>query len=654
MMPRTTAFALVVAAAACWIGVSARTVEPHASIDATPAVFRAAGADVDWPHVSGDPGGTRFSALDQINRQTVSGLEAAWTWRTGDASPDEFTTIECTPIVVDGVMFVTTARGKVSALDAARGAHFWTFDPFDAANASPSWSGRPRRVAAGVNRGVAYWQSGPADRRVFVGTADGRLIALDAATGARVRTFGDAGYVKLTGALPPEYADRPIGVTSAPAIIDDLVIVGVSVGEGPEPSAPGDLLAFDVRTGKLRWRFHTVPRPGEQGHETWEGDSWKGRGGANAWSGVTVDPERHLVFAGLGSPTFDFYGGDRKGDNLYGNSTIAVDSRTGERRWHYQVVRHDIWDYDIPTPPLLVRLTRDGRTVDAAAQVTKTGFVFVFDRVTGRPVFDIEDRPAPASDVPGERTSPTQPRPVAPPPFVRQTFTEADVFGTTPEAKAEALARFRQMRHGAMFTPPSLQGTVSLPGTRGGATWSGAAFDSTTGLLYVNGNEVANVLKLVPTPPGTPWPYTIDGYRQFLDRDGYPAITPPWGTVSAIDLNAGRIAWQVPLGEHPELAARGLGKTGTENFGGPIVTAGGLVFIGGAKDEKLHAYDAATGALVWERPLGAGGYATPATYSVGGRQFVVIAAGGGGKPRTRSGDAFVAFALKTGANAGRN
>ena len=644
-MPRITALVLVVAAGCVWVVASAQAPEPPGATASRTAIFRAAAGGVDWPVVSGDPGGTRYSSLKDVNRQTVGRLEVAWTYHTGDAAPDEFTTIECTPVVVDGVMFVTSARGKVIALDAERGTRFWTFDPFDAANASPSWSGRPRRVAAGVNRGVAYWEASTSERRVFAGTADGRLIALDAATGARVHSFGDAGYVKLTGTLAPEYADRPIGITSAPAIADDLVVVGVSVGDGPQPGAPGDLLAFDVRTGKLRWRFHTVPRPGEPGHDTWEGDSWKGRGGANAWSGVSVDPARRLVFAGLGSPAFDFYGGDRRGDNLFGNSTIAVDAHTGERRWHYQVVRHDVWDYDIPTPPVLVRLTRAGRVVDAAAQVTKTGFVFVFDRQTGRPVFDFVDRPAPASDVPGERTAPTQPRPVAPPPFVRQTFREADVFGTTPEAKAEALARFRQMRHGEIFTPPSLQGTISLPGTRGGATWSGASFDPTTGVLYVNGNEVANVLKLVPTAPGTLWPYGIDGYRQFLDRDGYPAITPPWGTVSAIDLNTGRILWQVPLGEHPELAARGLGKTGTENFGGTIVTAGGLVFIGGAKDEKLHAYDAASGALLWERPLGAGGYATPATYSAGGRQFIVIAAGGGGKPLTRSGDAFVAFAL---------
>jgi quinoprotein glucose dehydrogenase len=617
---------------------------PPASV-ATPAVFRDPGpGSIDWPAVSNDPGGMRYSPLKAINRDTVSRLEIAWTYHTGDADPQAFTTLECTPIVVDGVMFVTSARGKVIALDAARGTPYWTFDPFDAQNASRSWSGRPLKVAAGVNRGVAYWAAGP-ERRIFVGTADGRLVALDATTGARIRSFGEAGYARLTSTLSPDHAGRPMGITSAPAIVDDLVLVGVSVGEGPDPAASGDVLAFDVRTGALRWRFHTVPLPGEPGHDTWEGESWKGRGGANAWSGLTVDPARGLVFAGTGSATFDFYGGDRKGDNLYGNSTLALDARTGARRWHYQVVRHDVWDYDIPTPPVLVRITRNGQAVDAAAQVTKTGFVFVFDRATGRPVFDIVDRPAPASDVPGERTAASQPYPSAPPPFIRQSFAEADVFGTTPEAKADALARFRQLRHGPMFTPPSLQGTIALPGTRGGATWSGASFDPTTGVLYVSANEVPNVLKLVSTAPGVAWPYTLEGYRQFLDRDGYPAITPPWGTVSAIDLNAGRIVWQTPLGEHPELAARGLRRTGTENFGGTIVTAGGLVFIGGAKDERLHAYDAATGALVWEHALSAGGYATPATYAVDGRQFIVIAAGGGGKPRTRSGDAFVAFAL---------
>jgi quinoprotein glucose dehydrogenase len=615
--------------------------------ESRPAVFRpSTPGSIDWPVVHGDPGGTRYSTLREIDRSTVDRLEVAWTYHTGDANPKAFSTIECTPLIVDGVMFVTSAGVKVIALDAATGEPFWTFDPFAEVGLTT------RRVASGVNRGVAYWSAADAarpgvlDRRVLLGTADGRLIAIDATSGKPVPSFGRSGTVNLTETLREEFAGRAIGMTSPPAIFDDLAIVGVSVGEGPEPAAAGDILAFDVRTGTLRWRFDTVPQPGQPGHETWEGASWKGRGGVNAWSGLTLDGERGLVFAATGSASFDFYGGDRKGDNLFANSTIALDARTGQRRWHYQIVRHDIWDYDLPTPPVLVRIARGNSRVDAVAQVTKTGFVFVFDRLTGRPVFDVIDRPVPDSDVPGERPARTQPIPSSPPPFVRQVFREADVFGTTPEAKAEALARFRQMRHGVMFTPPSLRGTISLPGTLGGATWSGASYDPVNDRLYVNANELASVLKLVPAKPETGQPYTIESYGKFADRDGYPAITPPWGSLTSIDLGRGVIAWQVPLGEHAELAARGLGKTGTQNFGGTIVTAGGLVFIGGSQDEKLHAYDATTGATLWERPIGAGGYATPATYAIAGRQFVVIAAGGGGKPRTRSGDAFVAFALE--------
>jgi quinoprotein glucose dehydrogenase len=596
------------------------------------------GASRDWPFVHGDPGATRFSPLAEITRQNVAALEVAWTYHTGDADPKYFTTIECTPIVVDGVMYITTVRGKVVALDAATGEPRWEFD---------AAAGRGRqRVAGGVNRGVAYWAD-PEDRgrgRVFHGSAYGELFALDAATGKPIDAFGEGGMVKLRPGVEPEFAGRLIGITSAPLVVGDVVVAGASVGEGPDPAASGDIVAWDARSGAERWRFHTVPRPGEFGHETWEENSWKGRGGVNPWAGLTADPQRGLIFAATGSAAFDFYGGDRKGDNLFANSTIALDAKTGRRIWHFQTVRHDLWDYDLPHPPIMVRLTRDGRELDAVAQVTKTGFVYVFDRESGKPLFDIVERPAPASSMDGERAAATQPVPVAPPPFIRQGITEKDVFGSTPEALADARARFAAMRHGVIFTPPSLEGTVALPGTRGGATWSGASFDPATGWLFVNANEIPNVLKLAASEPGSAWSYKFAAYQQFLDKHGYPAITPPWGTVSAIDLSAGRIVWQVPLGEHPELAKR-LGRTGTENFGGTIVTAGGLVFIGGAKDEKFRALDTTTGAVVWEYQLEAGAYATPATYAIGGRQFIVVAAGGGGKPRTRSGDSFVAFAL---------
>jgi quinoprotein glucose dehydrogenase len=592
-----------------------------------------------WSHVFGDPGGTRYSPLTQVTRENVASLEVAWTYRTADADPAAFTTIECTPIVIGGVMFVTSARGKVIALDAATGQERWRYDPF---------AGRADEeiVANGVNRGVAWWSgSHGAGPRIFHGTADGRLIALDAATGRPIDTFGQQGAVDLAASLEPAFRGREIGITSAPAVFEDLVIVGTSVGEGPEPAAAGDILAFDARTGRERWRFRTVPRPGDAGHETWDGDSWQGRGGANAWAGVTIDASRGLVFAGTGSPAFDFYGGDRTGHNLFANSTLALDARTGTRRWHYQIVRHDLWDYDLPTPPVLVRVRHRGEPIEAVAQVTKTGFVYLFDRTTGRPLFGSVERHTAASDVPGERAATVQPTPGRPPAFVRQGITIDDVDGTTPEAREEARERFRAMRGGPLFTPPSLEGTLALPGTRGGATWSGASFDPDTGWLYVSANELASIIQLAPAAAGQPFKYRVAGYRQFVDMHGYPAIKPPWGTLSAIDLNEGRIVWQVPLGEYPELAARGVRNTGTENFGGTIVTAGGLVFIGGSKDEKFHAFDKRTGKLLWEYKLPAGGYATPATYAIGGRQFVVIAAGGGGKPRTKSGDTFVAFAL---------
>jgi quinoprotein glucose dehydrogenase len=592
-----------------------------------------------WPHVFGDPGGTRYSPLTQITGENVSSLEVAWTYRTADADPAAFTTIECTPIVIGGVMFVTSARGKVMALDAATGQERWRYDPFARRREAEV-------VANGVNRGVAWWPgSNGAGPRIFHGTADGRLIALDAATGTPIDTFGRQGAVDLAASLEPAFRGREIGITSAPAVFEDLVIVGTSVGEGPEPAAAGDILAFDARTGRERWRFRTVPRPGEVGHETWDGDSWQGRGGANAWAGVTIDATRGLVFAGTGSPAFDFYGGDRAGNNLFANSTLALDARTGTRRWHYQIVRHDLWDYDLPTPPALVHVTHGGKPIEAVAQVTKNGFVYLFDRATGRPLFGSVERNAAASDVPGERAATTQPAPARPPAFVRQGLSIDEVDGTTPEAREDARRRFRAMRSGPLFTPPSLEGTLALPGTRGGATWSGASFDPDTSWLYVNANELASIIQLAHAPAGQPFKYRVAGYRQFVDMHGYPAIKPPWGTLSAIDLNQGRIVWQVPLGEFPELAARGVRNTGTENFGGTIVTAGGLVFIGGSKDEKFHAFDKRTGKLLWEYKLPAGGYATPATYAIGGRQFVVIAAGGGGKPRTKSGDTFVAFAL---------
>jgi quinoprotein glucose dehydrogenase len=601
-------------------------------------------ATVDWPGVGNDAGCMRYSRLSQINRENVARLKPAWTYHTGELQGRRGKTIECTPIVVDGVMYITTGYLRVVALDAASGKELWQFDPLK----EHPFEHQP--MSGGVNRGVAHWSDGRPGgvRRILHGTSDGRLFSLDAKTGKLDSDFGEGGVRNLRKELPPEAAKLGYGPTSAPAVWKDTVIVGFACGEGPDFAAPGDIRAFDVRTGAETWRFRTVPRPGEFGNETWEGESWKRRGGANAWGGFSVDVERGLVFAGLGSAAFDFYGGDRKGDNLFANCTIALDAKTGRRVWHFQTLHHDLWDHDLPVYPNLVTVTHDDKRIDAVAQVTKTGYVFLFDRETGRPLFDVVERPVPASDLPGERAATTQPIPVKPPPFSAQSLDESNVTDIGPANRASVLAKLRQVRGGPAFNPPSLQGTVVIPGYHGGANWSGASFDPTTGLLYVNSNNVPNIIILLESkadPATRHGPFGHLGYVQFLDHEGYPAIKPPWGQLTAIDLNTGIFAWQVPLGEHPELTARGIPRTGTETFGGSIVTAGGLVFIAGTKDERIHAFDKKTGELLWEHPLPAGGYATPSTYEVDGRQYVVIAAGGAGKLGTKPGDAFVAFAL---------
>jgi quinoprotein glucose dehydrogenase len=592
-------------------------------------------AGTDWPTVGGDKGCTRYSSLAQISRTNVNRLQVAWSYHTADAGKS--TTIECTPIVIGGVMFLTTAQSKVAALDAATGVERWRFDPYaHFTNTQPKASG-------GVNRGVAYWSDGK-QARIFLGASDGRLISLDANSGCPDPKFGKGGTVDLREGMDADLNGVSYGPTSAPAVCRNAVILGFSCPEGGRP-APGDPRAFDVHTGKELWRFHTIPRPGEFGHETWEGASWRFAGAANNWGGTSVDEERDFVFIGTGSASPDFYGGRRKGDNLFANCTICLDARTGKRIWHFQTLRHDLWDHDLPVYPNLVSVTHEGRRRDAVAQVTKTGFVFLFDRQTGEPLFPIENRPVPASDVPGELASPTQPFPIKPPPFCRQSVVEADLTDISPQAHDEALKQFCRYRSGPAFTPPSTNGTVIVPGFHGGATWSGASFDPETAILYVNANNQPNVTHLVEHDQADREPFVPTGYFRFLDKDGYPAIKPPWGVLNAIDLNKGEILWQVPLGEYPELTARGIPQTGTETFGGTIVTAGGLVFIGGSKDEKFHAFDKSSGKLLWQFKLDAGGYATPCTYMVKGRQYVVIAVGGGGKLGTKSGDSYVAFAL---------
>lgn len=610
-------------------------------------------AQTDWPNTGNDKGATRYSTLRQVNRGNVKNLKVVWTYNTGDADPDKKTTIECTPTVVNGVMYVTTVKARIVALDAATGREIWRYDPF--ASLPPS---KIYTSGGGVNRGVAYWEGAAArpvaggsslraadkPARILTATHDGRLISLDARTGKPDAAFGRNGAVDLREGMDRDLSELTYGATAPPAVFEDIVIVGVSVGEGPAPSAPGDVRAFDVRTGKELWRFHTVPRPGEFGHETWAKDSWRDRGGANPWSGVTIDARRGWAFVATGSAAFDFYGGDRHGDNLFANSVIALDARTGKRIWHYQIIKHDIWDYDLPYPPILITVKRNGRKIDAVAQGTKTGYLFLFDRVTGKPLFEVIERPTPASNIPGEKAAATQRIPVKPPALVPQGFNEEMATDISKESREYALNQMKQMRYGPAFTPLDVKKTIILPGLFGGFSWAGASFDPETGMLYANTNNIPRVMNLIPTP-GKPWPYRISGYDRFVDQEGYPAVKPPWGLLNAIDVSRGEIGWKTTLGEYAELTARGVPPTGTESLGGTIVTAGGLIFIGGSKDEKFRAFDKKNGKVLWEYNLPAGGYATPSTYAVNGKQFVVIAASGGGKLATKSGDAFVAFAL---------
>lgn len=581
---------------------------------------------VDWTNVGNDKGGMRFSTLNQINRSTVSKLKPVWTYHGGDASPGS--TIECTPVVVDGVMYVTTPGLKIVALDAATGHEIWRYNPH----------------AGGVNRGIGYWSDGKANgrRRVFMGTPDGRLISLDAVTGDPDPAFGKNGILDLRIGIERDIRGMTYGVTSAPMIFENLVYVGYLVSEG-QPGAPGDVRAFDVHTGKEVWRFHTAARPGEVGNDTWVGDGWKDRTGVNAWSGYTLDAKRGILFSGLGSASSDFYGADRKGANLFANCTLALDARTGKRLWHFQEVHHDLWDHDNPCPPIMITVQRNGKQVDAVAQLTKTGLCFLFDRVTGKPLFDVVEKPATPSIIPGEEAYPTQPEPVKPPAFSPNLFTHEDITNISPESHDYVEKLVQGLHIGKAYEPPTTEGTVISPGFHGGATWSGGCFDPTSGLLYVNSNNVLYTSVIRPNGAGG---YDFGGYTYFNDQFGYPANKPPWGSLTAIDVNKGTFAWQIPLGEYLELKAKGVPQTGTENFGGTIVTAGGLVFVGGTKDEKLHAFDKATGKLLWEYQLPNGGYATPSTYMVNGKQYLVIGAGGGGKLRTKSGDAYIAFALQ--------
>jgi quinoprotein glucose dehydrogenase len=600
----------------------------------------------DWRAYGGDPGGSRFSTLADIDRARVGTLQRAWTYHTGDLETRtaQATAFESTPLAVDGTLYVTTPSGRVIALDGDTGAELWRFDP-------PPRAPGGRGAGRGPHRGASYWESADrSDRRLLLGTADGRLFALDARTGKPRADFGDAGAIDLRAGVADAWPHAPVGVSSPPAIYRDLVITGTLVQEFPARGPAGDVRAYDVRTGAPAWRFHTVPRPGEKGHETWEGEGWKDRSGVNVWSIMSVDAERGLVFLPVGSATYDFYGGDRKGANLFANSLVALDAATGALRWHFQTVHHDLWDYDLPAQPTLVTVRRDGRDVPAVAQVTKTGFVFVLDRLTGEPLFPVDERPVPASTVPGEHAWPTQPIPRRPPPLVRQSIGREQLSTVTPDSARVCAALFDSARTGPLFTPPGTALTLTFPGTLGGATWSGAAFDPIRRRLYVNVNEVGALGGMQEQGPSAAVAYRRAGsggeYARFWDDNRWPCQQPPWGTLNAVDLDAGEIAWTVPLGVVDALVEKGLPPTGTPSLGGAIATTSGLVFIAGTNDARLRAFDADTGRELWSDRLEASGHATPMTYrGRSGRQYVVIAAGGGGYLSRTTSDVVAAYAL---------
>lgn len=669
----------------------------------------------EWREYFGGPERNNYSPLTDITPTNVQNLQVAWTYHTKDSVGQ----MPSNPIVVDGVLFAPTGAGDIVALDAASGREIWRSS---------------RQKETNMSRGVTYWRDGD-DKRILFSTGPW-LYALDANTGKPIFSFGENGRVSLRLGLPESAQNKFICSTTPGTIYNDLIVMPVRVSEGPD-AAPGHVRAFNARTGQLAWTFRTIPHPGEAGHETWGKDNWKNTdvGAANNWAGMAIDRAQGIIYVPTGSAGYDFYGGNRPGNNLYANCLLALDAATGERKWHFQFVHHDVWDRDLPSPPTLVQLKRNGKRIDAVAQITKSGFVFVFDRVSGESLFPIQEIAVPLNGVPGEKPSATQPVPLKPAPFARQTIGDLDV-SPYAENKDELVDRLKTMRH-QPFDLPSEEGTLIFPGLDGGGEWGGPAYDSETGILYINSNEMGFILKMLPVPKGDefsslspghrvyqancstchgrellgnpasgypalnglsarrepdfvktivnngkgmmpgfpqlkaderqalvdflmgmekeqvntkivtkkfPLPYKLDGYKKFLDNKGYPGINPPWGQLSALNLNTGEYVWKIPLGEFKELTAKGIPPTGCENYGGPVVTAGGVLFIAATKDGMFRAFDKRTGNVLYQTELPAAGYATPSVYKANGKQYVVIACGGN-KLGTKRGDSYVAFSL---------
>lgn len=678
----------------------------------------------DWGIYRGDSGANQYSELDRINKENVHLLEPVWQYNTGDHT--DRSAFQNNPLMIDGYLYIVSPGGRVIALDAATGREIWVFDARTEEQKNGNYSV--------VNRGLTYWNE-DGEGRLFY-TMEMSLYAIEARTGKLVEEFGTEGVVDISKNLVEDDQLVSVSATTPGVVFEDYYILGMRCGE-TFGSSPGHIRAWDARTGEFRWKFNTIPAEGEFGYDTWEFVEGETYGGANPWGGLTVDERRGWVFAATGSASYDFYGANRKGQNLFANCVLALNARTGERIWHYQTVHHDIWDMDNPPSPILITIDHDGYNREVVVQMTKMGFMFVLDRVTGEPIFPVEERPVPASTLPGEEAWPTQPFPLLPPPLVRQGFTEKDLSDLTPEIHAFVSELYEKYRGVPMYTPFSMTPQVLLPGMSGGMEWHGGSFDPVSSMLYVNVNEMPNLIDMLQVttlvddsglspeikgrllyqancvachgmelqgvppvfPPlqdlsmrtdpelltsirlgkGTMPPYRnlpeediqallaflrnpvkipadlmdrptktvylLNGYKRFFDDQGHPAIKPPWGTLAAVNMNTAEIKWQVPLGEYPNLAAQGIRNTGTLNWGGVVATAGGLLFIGATADEKMRAFDADTGEVLWEYKMPYAGCATPAIFELNGKQFVVICAGGSPKTPVRAGDAVIAFAL---------
>jgi glucose dehydrogenase len=611
-----------------------------------------------WNDAGGGTDSAQYSALREINRANVSKLEVAWTFPTGDAARYYFE-----PVQAHGVVFVMSANHSISAVDAQTGEQMWQYKP-------------EGRTTAIVDRGINYWESKDGKDRRLIFARNQLLQELDAQTGKPITTFGTDGTIDLRQGLGRDASKLTVVQSMSPGrVLDNVLILGSATNQG-WGSAPGDIRAFDVQTGKLLWTFHTVPHPGEPGYETWPKDAWKTVGGANAWGEISADEKRGIIYVPTASPKYNFYGGDRHGADLYGDSLLALDVHTGKLLWYFQMVHHDVWDYDNTAAPKLLTVMHDGKPVDVVAQAGKTGFVWVFDRVTGKPLWPIEERPVPKSDVPGEEMSPTQPFPTKPPPFARQVFTSADLspYGD-PQELAQWRARLDASRNAGMFTPPALTDTLEMPGNAGGANWGGSAADAANGTLIVASQDFPTMIKLetvdrsrgaaaaaaapAPAAGGAPAQdqstpemtrYYVNGFGYMYTSLGVPPIKPPWTTLTAYDLNKGTIKWQIPLGDLPELAAKGIHGTGTSILkSGPVVTAGGLIFTA-TRDHFVRAYDEDTGKVLWEKQLSVPLQGIPMVYEAGGREYLVICAAAPEVSDTAGrtpipGGAYVAFAL---------